>query len=99
MTFVTDSKLTFSTVMILKIQERQQNEFIENGQRVKDKFHDFINRYTLKNSGLFFFIQMLGSAHWVILLGYFLIFLPRCWVIFFNPKAGFSLLGHFIGLF
>ncbi len=29
-----------------------------------------------------FLTQMLGSACWVILLGYFLYFLPRCWVVF-----------------
>ncbi len=41
---------------------------------------------TLKNAGLF-----LGSACWVIFIGLFLIFLPRCWVIFFYLTAGLSL--------
>ncbi len=50
--------------------------------------------HSKKNAGLFFLTQMLGSACWVILLGYFL---PRCCFLFFNPNAGFSLLGHFIG--
>ncbi len=59
----------------------------------------FLRDYTLKNAGLFFLTQMLGSACWVILLGCFYIFTQVLGYIFFNLNAGFNLLGHFIGLF
>ncbi len=55
--------------------------------------------YTLKNAGLFFlpkcWVQLVGSFYWVV----FNIFTQVLLGYFFNPNAGFSLLGHFIGLF
>ncbi len=50
-----------------------------------------------KKCRVIFLTQMLGSACWVILFGYIFYNFMQVLGYLFNPNAGFSLLGHFIG--